>query len=344
MAVKRSQSTQRSPATVSCGVFFPTAVVLQWILIIYLLQANHLNSIAPCPLSSSVGTNLPPTSHALSHDTTYDGVAVALMLKRPFWYWKRYNVMMHNVLSNIPQTWALQLFVYDQFWNEVLGYHRGLRRLVEHPRVHVHLLPEYLKQKKPNVVLKNRFVWEHAIADRVLIFNGDGVLCSNSQASWKDLEDLDYVGLPWDKGVGGNGATFSLRNRRGMLAAIEFTGRSSAVSQDIFAVETLLAMNQRGFNYRLADEDQQNLFGGTHNLVDANGTVVADESWGPLVISGTMGDLPQQARNWAMGKCPEIKQIFPSMHHPSCFGARPNPRLCAEVMGLVQTNETIGVS
>lgn len=98
----------------------------------------------------------------------------------------------------------------------------------------------------------------------------------------------------------------------------------------------LLQMNKVAgtTKYEIATKEQTELFGGTANLVFADGTLTRDEDWGPMLITGTMGNLPDKARSWAMSKCPEIKNIFPSLHHPACFGARPNPLGCAASLGF----------
>lgn len=118
--------------------------------------------------------------------------------------------------------------VYERFFqNNVLEYHRGLKRLIEdNPRIIITKIPPHLEREKPNVVLKDRWVWENAVSDRVLIFNGDGFFCSNSRVSWDGFDELDYVGVPWNQfgGPAGAGATHSFRNRTAMLAAIDYLG------------------------------------------------------------------------------------------------------------------------
>lgn len=296
-------------------------IFLQWGLLFYLLHDKRDSNEAPRVDDSR---------------STYDGVAACLMLKRPRWYYKRYNALLHNALSNIPTTWALQLFVDDTFWQkELLVYHRGLPRLLKNPRVKITLLPDGLRNKKPNVVWRDRWIWEHVVADRVLTFNGDGVLCSNSQRSWEDLVGLDYLGVPWSDGDGGDGTTHSVRLASSMLAALDYKPSGGHRRHDKFLVQTLQEMNRdKGTSYQIANAEQTEWFGGTRNLQYPNGTLRMDSSWGPMVVTGTQADLSQEARNWIMGVCPEIKAIYPSLHHPACFGARPNETQCAESLGF----------
>jgi hypothetical protein len=53
--------------------------------------------------SNSTGTSSTPRHDFYPlYDDEYDGVAVTLMLKAPKWFHRRYTVMVHNVLANIP--------------------------------------------------------------------------------------------------------------------------------------------------------------------------------------------------------------------------------------------------
>jgi hypothetical protein len=337
--------------------FLLVIVVVQWVGIMYLLSlrqeqviehvSENRNDAPLCPAlpesSSSIEVSTPVVRNDKTKGSTeWEGVALSLMLKRPRWYVKRYNTLIHNALSNIPDNWALQLMVYERFFqDDVLKYHRGLKRLVEgNPRIIITKVPAYLEKQKPNVVLKDRWVWENVVSDKVLIFNGDGFFCSNSRVSWDAFAELDYVGVPWSQfgGRGGAGVTHSFRNRTAMLAAIDYSGPGKPENnkQDAFFVSMLLQMNKDAgtTKYRIATKEQTEIFGGTANLVFANGTLTRDEEWGPMLITGTMGNLPDKARSWAMSKCPEIKSIFPSLHHPACFGARPNPLGCAASLGF----------
>ena len=247
-------------------------------------------------------------------------------------------------MANIPITWAVQLFVNQKwFEEELLAYHRGLKRLVEsnHPRLIITPLPSDLANLKPRGVVPSKWLWEHAAAERVLLFHGDGTLCSNTKKTWADFDDYHYVGVPWKKfdGRGGSGTEFSLRSRSAMLQALEF--RNLSGPEDSFFVGTLLEMNKQAGRekYKIATPQVSQWFAGTADLV-ANGTLVEDPGdWGPMIVSGTQPNLDDAARNWVLGTCPELKVIFPVLHNPNCFGARPNPRACAASLGFELADE-----
>ena len=65
-----------------------------------------------------------------------------------------------------------------------------------------------------------------------------------------------------------------------------------------------------------------------------NGSLIRNVGFGPLVVTGTLSDWSYEARNWVLGTCPELKAIFPSLHDPACFGARPDATRCAASLGL----------
>ena len=60
-------------------------------------------------------------------DTALEGVAVSVMLKAPKWFHRRYTVMLHNALANLPTSWKIQVF-YNDKWLEkdVLPLHPGV--------------------------------------------------------------------------------------------------------------------------------------------------------------------------------------------------------------------------
>ena len=344
----------------------------QWVLLAYVLLGHEtLSGSVTCLESFSSFLAIPPsrTKHDVSSpekscrcvsdsenndgrglhvgntakEQEWDGVAVGLMLRRPKWFYKRYNVMIQNALANTPDSWAVQLLVYqDWFENELLVFHRGIRRLLQsNDRIIVTKIPSEHEKKKPSMLLREVWVWENVVADRVLLFHGDGTFCANSRIQWSDLDEFAYVGVPWNRfeGMGGAGSEYSLRSRKAMLAALYHTPPSGNQREDAYFVSTLLKMNREASSqnlFRIASPNETELFAGTESLL-SNGTLrddLEDNPWGPLVVSGIQAHLPDRARDWVIGVCPEIKTIFPSLHNPSCFGARPNPIACAASLGF----------
>lgn len=220
----------------------------------------------------------------------------------------------------------------------------GLTRLIDtYPdRIVLTAIPPDLANanKKPKQMWVAEWIWENmqlssnATDDNqnVLTFSGNGAICSNSQTTIKDILKLglDYIGIPSNrnKGLGGDGSTHSLRNRKAMLDAIRYQkdagkGHDGEERDDIFFLRTLMEMNKAGTErrYTIATKEQTELFGG---ISPALATMTADE-WSdetlkkeaenagpPLVVSGTVPNLGNAAREMMLDLCPELKVLFPS--------------------------------
>ena len=198
------------------------------------------------------------------------------------------------------------------------------------------------------------WIWKNMVSSNVLTFGGGGAICSNSKLSlllndannnklYEILNKFDYIGTPWrfSKGWGGDG-TISLRKRDAMLDALEYKPHNGNEAEDQYFVRMLQEMNTNFNNrktidnkgeevtthrrYDIASPNDTQLFGGTNGFTsDTSGQNVPSP---PFVIVGTLPRLEQQAREMVLAVCPEIKIIFPSLHNPACFGAKPNSEGC----------------
>lgn len=235
----------------------------------------------------------------------------------------------------------MQLMVRQDFFeNELLDYHRGLKRMLSngHPRVVVNILPTEIGVKKPKEVLKEPWLWQHIVGERIVMFHGTGALCSNTYKSWEDLEPYHFVGLPWGRfdGRGGWATEFSYRRKSAMLDVLESAGKVKGAEDQHFVSQLLKLNDKAGYEkYKLATPEVTNWFGGT-DIEFPNGTMKEDAlaTFGPMVVVGTLGHLGDGGRNWVLGTCGEIKGVFPSLHNPNCFGAKPNNAGCAASLGF----------
>ena len=68
------------------------------------------------------------------------------------------------------------------------------------------------------------WLWENMLADKVMLFGGNVVLCANSPNEIRKFLHFDYIGTPWSmlKGLGGEG-DLSIRNRTKMLLVLKDT-------------------------------------------------------------------------------------------------------------------------
>mmetsp|Transcript_7239 Transcript_7239/g.12648 ORF Transcript_7239/g.12648 Transcript_7239/m.12648 type:complete len:286 (-) Transcript_7239:95-952(-) len=272
-------------------------------------------------------------------------------------------MMIQNILFSIPVDWGIQIFYTGKGQSQFgLDISPGLTRLIDtYPNriILTKIPPDITKSnQKPKQLWTTEWMWENMLLStnstdnnqNVLLFTGNGAICSNSHTTINDILDLrlDYIGIPSNrnKGFGGDGSTHSLRNRDAMLDAIRYQkragkGHDGQERDDIFFLRTLMEMNKSGQDkkYRIAIKEQTNWFGGISPMISkmtagesSNETMKkeAEKAGPPLVVSGTMSHLGNAARELMLDLCPELKVIFPSLHNPFCFGAHPKGEKCAE--------------
>jgi hypothetical protein len=342
-------------------------IALQWLLLTFLLYSRdqRVESLHPASLVDSKQTALAPGPLAFSRHSVvmfsnatglysdgvetrtsqikFRGVAATLIFRAPRWFYLRYTLMIHNALQNIPADWALQIFINEK-WVEkegLLQWHPGLVRLMNkenNPRIIVTPLPDHLLQGKPKNVLMDAWFWNNMVAEKVLLFSGNGAFCGNHPESvWSMLSTTDYCAAPWPRhdGHGGNAGSHSYRSKTAMLEVLQYHQQHDKNGQgggDIDVVQVMQDMNLKGLsNFRVATPDQTMQFGGASNL--SMGDVLTSV---PLAISGTQAGLLYKQRDSLLKHCPELKMIFPSLHEPSCFGAHPVKETCQATICAMQ--------
>lgn len=306
----------------------------------------------PLPLSprlsqpdSPAGLDRQEVDHSGSESqnkSRYAGVAATLMLHSPTWFQRRYTFMVQNVANNLPSDWIIQIF-YTGKGQSLAGIkiNRGLQRMVERGEVILSEIPHdvWSRKRKRFQLLTDRWIWSEMVAEKVLIFGGSAIICSNSPHQLVDFLSFDFIGAPW-KAFGGKGGEggISLRSRSYMLAAIDYELSKSPTDEerqvafkkwgqeDRFFVSRLLEMmsscNKEGCSLpskpRLANSSEARGFAGVGNSWQ-------EDTW---AISGTLPGLNVQEREEAISICPEMKIFYPNLHDPHCFGAHPDSELC----------------
>lgn len=278
----------------------------------------------------------------------YAGVAVSLLLHAPKWFQRRYTQMVHNVINNIPTNWAVQIFYTPSGQSQAgIDMNKGLSRLIQQGKVILTAIaPSVLLQRKKRFELMyHEWIWENMVADRVLMFGGNSIMCSNTAQNISSYDEWAYVGTPWDfkKGVGGDGA-ISLRNRTLMLQVIQYElskyddllEKSMAYKKwgqdDTFFVSRILEMQAKDLlplSAKLAPRSVTLKFG-------ASGSAWHEDM---MVISGTLPGLSDDDRNKAIMACPDIKMVYPALHNPACFGAVPESDKCAASICALKPRE-----
>mmetsp|Transcript_26701 Transcript_26701/g.47050 ORF Transcript_26701/g.47050 Transcript_26701/m.47050 type:complete len:191 (+) Transcript_26701:1-573(+) len=182
--------------------------------------------------------------------------------------------------------------------------------------------------------MKSNWLWEHVVAENVLVFGGNGAFCGNSKSKTRDFLEYDYVGAPWGRhhGLGGDGSSHSFRHRSSMIRILNKHPPSGA---------ELDSMDYMYFvKYLLQEEKEKEMEGRTSKVADVATTHafggISDFDSAPYVVSGTQASLNWTARETLLSVCPELKIIFPSLHEPSCFGAHPNGEKCKATICALQ--------
>jgi hypothetical protein len=280
----------------------------------------------------------------------FSGVAATLMLHSPKWFQRRYTAMVQNMLNNIPLDWAVQIFYIPNGGSQRgLEINPGIGRLIERGdgRVVLTPMPESVwrkKSRRSDFFLVPWF-WEAMVADKVLLFGGNSVICSNSFVDLSNFTHFDYIGGPW-RAHGGHGGSgeISVRSRPLMLRIIkDQLQRTPSVVKDFtnhwgmeddFFVKNLVAMVREDpkSGISLATYEDSLRFSSKDGILNFNS----------FAATGTLGAADDVQREEFLAYCPELKVIFPVLHNPHCFGAQPDAQKCAASICALKTDRKGG--
>jgi hypothetical protein len=285
------------------------------------------------PYDAGLGQRPNPVEQSPSAVAPLVGVAAVVMLHSPKWFQRRYTLMLQNVCNNMPVGWAVQVFYIKSGGSQVgLDINPGIGKLVQAGKIVLTEMPPELNHK----ALKRRsdyflipWLWENMLADKVMLFGGGTVLCSNSLLTVNNFSSFDYIGSPWSAfgGRGGSGE-ISIRTRSVMLDAIyaalakknitkDFTNAWGL--EDLFYVQSIINFIKSGRPLKLATKEDTYMFAASGDK----------SSLSVFSGSGTLAGLSDKDRDAFFHYCPEIKILFPSLHNPGCFGANLKREECA---------------
>lgn len=270
------------------------------------------------------------------------GVAAVVMLHSPMWYQRRYTMMLQNVCNNMPRNWVVQVFYIDEGGSQRgLEINPGIRRLLNAGKIVMTKIPQavWMHKKRRSDYFLIPWLWENMLAEKILLFGGGTVLCSNSLLSVENFTKFDYIGAPWGAfgGRGGSGE-LSIRSKSVMLEAINMQLAKNNITRDFtnewgledsFYVKSIIEFIKAGRPLKLASKEDTKIF-------------AASNSHGDLTVfgaSGTLAGLSDKERENFFSYCPEIKVIFPSLHNPGCFGANLKRDQCKESICALNPNK-----
>ncbi|CAF1409748.1 unnamed protein product [Adineta steineri] len=90
---------------------------------------------------------------------------------------------------------------------------------------------------KTNTLLTDEKFWKQISGEKILLFQIDSIMCSNSPHKITDYLQYDFIGAPWN--LVGNGG-FSLRSRSKILALIQY---DSFPPEDAWYAQNLHRLN-----------------------------------------------------------------------------------------------------
>lgn len=140
-----------------------------------------------------------------------------------------------NVIQNIPSHWPVQIFHSEsnvQFIRE-----SRLSTYIQNEKILLTKLNDCGNDfsKYTNALFTNISFWKQVRGEKILFFQIDSVMCSNSPHKITDYLQYDYIGAPWDSREPrvGNGG-FSFRNKNKTLNLLEQMNYSGDVNEDVW--------------------------------------------------------------------------------------------------------------
>jgi hypothetical protein len=138
-----------------------------------------------------------------------------------------------NVIQNIPENWQIQIF-HSELNAEFLRNSR-LSKHIQSGKIILTKLTTFGGQDShhyTNKLFTNISFWEQVLGEKVLFFQIDSIMCSNSPHKITDYLQYDYIGAPWshrEPRVGNGG--FSLRSKNKTLLLLEKMRNSSTLTK-----------------------------------------------------------------------------------------------------------------
>jgi len=206
------------------------------------------------------GKKIPPPSSPAK----YPNIAVLVEFRSV----DRLVSIVMNILHHLPSSWPIQIFHGKTNLNFIKNS-SDLSPLITSGRI---LLTESNSEftkdfgSNTNKIFTNISFWRQIQGDKILFFQLDSIMCSNSPHKITDYLQYDYIGAPWDLNAGagtkealvGNGG-FSLRSRIKtiqLLQMVEWNENDDKLPEDLW-----FAINfQRYLNASIAPLDVAKTF------------------------------------------------------------------------------------
>jgi hypothetical protein len=149
-----------------------------------------------------------------------------------------------NVIRHLPPSWPIQIFHGKE--NEHFIRNSTLASLIKTGKVFLTLLNKTIDRGGINQLLTTPAFWKRVRGEKILFFQVDSAMCSNSRHKITDFLQYDYIGAPWDTSwffydshyLVGNGG-FSLRTRSKTLALLALIPYDQNLPEDVFYAQNM---------------------------------------------------------------------------------------------------------
>jgi hypothetical protein len=153
-----------------------------------------------------------------------------------------------NVNRHIPPTWPIQIFHGKE--NEHFIRNSTLASLIKTGKVFLTLLNKTIDRGGINNLLTTPTFWKKVRGEKILFFQIDSMMCSNSPHKITDFLKYDYIGAPWGlswffydpRYLVGNGG-FSLRTRSKTLALLALVTYDESLPEDVWYAQNMHRVN-----------------------------------------------------------------------------------------------------
>ena len=156
--------------------------------------------------------------------------------------------IVHNVNYHIPSVWPIQIFHGKA--NQNFIQNSTLAPLIQSGKIILTLMYVAYGKYETNRLLTDAKFWKRVRGEKILFFQIDSVMCSNSPHKVSDFLQYDYVGAPWDLSwfsfskvdLVGNGG-FSLRSRSKLLDLLDLVPYKPRMPEDVWYSQNLRRVN-----------------------------------------------------------------------------------------------------
>lgn len=212
--------------------------LLSFLCLIYIIKVSQTFFNCPKFVSYNISILFTTTTTTTTMTTTtdfYPHIAVLVEFRTT----DMLVTVVHNVNHHIPSTWPIQIFHGKE--NENFIKTSTLAPLLASGKIFLTRMEQVYGKSRTNELLTSSNFWQRVRGEKILFFQIDSIMCSNSPHKITDFLQYDYIGAPWDPSwfafskvdFVGNGG-FSLRSRSKILALLASMPYNRNIPEDVW--------------------------------------------------------------------------------------------------------------